>query len=125
MDPQDFPIISAEALLRSRTGRSLARPDEPITAENLEAFSPTEQTVAEATRRLEDLGFEVSHSGVTLTVLGEPVRFERVFEIKLTVEGGEREGFSTVRSESRPVIPDSLKGLVEEIVFPEPPELFS
>lgn len=37
MDRPTFPLISAEAILRSRTGRSLARPDEPITAENLEA----------------------------------------------------------------------------------------
>src|SRR5215210_8788639 len=123
MDCPNLPLVSAEAILRSRTGRSLARPDEPITAENLEAFSPTEQTVAEAARRLGELGFEVSHSGVTLTLLGEPSRFERVFGIELALVEGEQ-SFPAVRSAGRLQIPDSLEGLVDEIVFPEPPELF-
>ena len=125
MDRPTFPRISAEAILRSRTGRSLAHPDEPITAENLEAFSPSEQTLAVAIRRLRELGFEVAPSGVTLTILGEPVLFERVFGIKLALEGNAQEGFTTVRSAGHPVIPEALEGLVEEIVFPEPPELFT
>jgi len=125
MDGPDLPLISAEAILRSRTGRSLARPDESITAENIEEFSPTEETVAETSHRLEELGFVVSHSGVTLTVLGEPTRFESVFRVKLAMEKDEQTSAPTVRSEGELVMPDSLEDLVEEIVFPEPPEFFT
>jgi hypothetical protein len=119
MDRPDHPLISAEAILRSRTGRSLARPDEPITAENVEEFRPTEETVAEAKRRLEKLGFIVPNSGVTLTVLGDPAHFESVLGVKL-----ERDE-QTVHPQGELMIPDSLKGFVEEIVFPEPPEFFT
>jgi hypothetical protein len=123
MDRQNPSPISAEAILRSRTGRSLARADEPVTAENVEEFSPSEETVAEATRRFEELGFVVSQSGVTLTLLGEPSLFEKVFGVKLAVEEDER-GI-TVRAEGDPVVPDSLEDVVEGVVFPEPPEFFA
>jgi hypothetical protein len=120
----DPPPISAEVILRSRSGRSLSSPDEPVTAENVEQFGPTEATVAEARRRLEELGFVVPHSGVTLTVLGDAARFERVFGVKLAVEEDELAGDLAVRAEGEPVVPDSLAGVVEAVVFPEPPEFF-
>jgi site-specific DNA-cytosine methylase len=125
MDRPNLPLISAEAILRSRSGRSLARPDEPITAENVEEFSPTQETIAEASRRLEELGFAVSPSGVTLTVLGEPTRFERVFGVMLAMGKDEHAGGPTIQPQGELAMPDSLEALVEEIVFPEPPEFFS
>jgi hypothetical protein len=124
MNHQNPPLISAEAILRSRTGRSLARADEPVTAENIEEFSPSKETVTEATWRFEELGFVVSQSGVTLTLLGEPSLFEKVFGVSLTVEEGEQTRGITVRPEGDPVVPDSLKDVVEEVVFPEQPEFF-
>lgn len=124
MDRPNPPLISAEAILRSRTGRSLSRAAEPITAENIEEFSPTEKTVADASRRLEELGFVVPYAGLTLTVLGEPARFEEVFKVRLAMEEDEQASGPTVRPEGEPVVPDSLKDIVEGVVFPEPPEFF-
>ena len=69
-------IISAEGILKSKSGRSLARAGVAITAENIEEFSPAPETITEATRRLEELGFTVSQSGVTLTLLGNQLQFE-------------------------------------------------
>jgi hypothetical protein len=120
----DPPLISAEAILRSRSGRSLSSPEEPVTAENVERFGPTEATVAEARRRLEELGFVVPHSGVTLTVVGDAARFERVFGVKLVLEEDERTGGLAVSADGEPVVPDSLADVVEAVVFPEPPEFF-
>ena len=124
MNRPDPPPISAEAILRSNSGRSLSSPDEPVTAETVEQFGPTEATVAEARRQLEELGFFVPHSGVTLTVQGDVACFERVFGVKLAVEEDGRTGGLAVRIEGEPVVPDSLSDVVEAVVFPEPPEFF-
>jgi hypothetical protein len=118
------PILSAEVLLKSRSGRSMASPDVAITAENVEEFTPTPETIAEATKRLQELGFTVSQVGVTLTIEGELARFEKVFGVKLNVERDEAPGNVIVQPESELVIPESLKGVIEQVVFPKPPEFF-
>lgn len=125
MGRQLSSMISAEAILKSKTGRSLARPDVAITAENIEEFSPAAETIAEATRRFEGLGFAVPQSGVTLTLLGKPARFEEVFGVKLSLEKDKSTGGIVVHTDSEPVVPDSLKDAVETVVFPEPPEFFT
>jgi hypothetical protein len=119
-----FPMISAEAILKSKTGQSLALTDASITAENIEEYRPAAETIAEATRRFEELGFTVPQSGVTLTLLGQPAQFEAVFSVKLTIEKDKQTGSIVVHTESEPVVPDSLRDVVEKIVFPEPPESF-
>ena len=117
-------IISAEVILKSKSGRSLARAGIAITAENIEEFSPAPETITEATRRLEELGFTVSQSGVTLTLLGKQLQFEEVFRTKLTLEKDEPTGGIIVHPSGELVIPDSLSNTVEKVVFPEPPEFF-
>lgn len=118
------PVISAEALLKSRSGRSMTEGNIAITAENVEEFSPTPQVVAEATKRLQELGFTVSQGGVTLTLQGQSTQFEKVFGSKLNLETDESTGNITVQSESDLIIPESLKEVVEQVVFPEPPQFF-
>ncbi len=121
---QETSIISAEAILKSKSGRSLARADVPITAENIEEFTPEAKTIAEATRRLQELGFTVEQSGVTLTLLGKPAQFEEVFRVKLTLKKDESTGGIIVSPDGELVIPDSLRDIVEKVAFPEPPEFF-
>ncbi len=116
--------ISAEAILKSKSGRSLAREDVAITAENVEEFTPVAETVTEATQRLQELGFKVAQSGVTLTILGKPTQFEKVFKVRLTLEKDETTGDLMVNPERELVIPDSLRDVVEKVVFPERPEFF-
>lgn len=122
--PHTSVNVSAEAILKSRTGRSLNSPAAAITSENVEDFTPAPETVAEATGRLRELGFSVAPSGVTLTLLGEHALFEEVFQVKLTPRKDEETRATTVHPEGEPRIPDSLRGIVEKVVFPEPPELF-
>lgn len=117
-------IISAEAILKSKTGRSLARGDQAITAENVEQFSPAAETIAEATRRLHELGFTVEPSGVTLTLSGKPAQFEQVFKVRLTIAKDEPTGGIAVHPQGELEIPNSVRDVVEKVVFPEPPELF-
>ncbi len=124
MSQKGSSIISAEAILKSRTGKHLDRGDVPITARNVIEFTPSEETVTEASRRLASLGFHVVSTGVTLTLEGEQSVFEEVFRVNLTLEKDEPTGNLIVRPDREATIPDSLKDFVENVVFPEPPEFF-
>lgn len=124
MNQETSKVISAEAILKSKSGRSLARADVAITAENIEEFTPAAETIAQATQRLQKLGFKVVESGVTLTLQGKPAQFEEVFRVKLTLKKHEPTGNIVVHPEGDLVIPDSLRDVVEKVVFPEPPEFF-
>ena len=117
-------VISAEAILKSKTGRSLSRSDVAITSANVSEFIAAPETVAGAKQRLEELGFSVSESGVTLTLSGDPERFERVFGVRLSFKKHPQTGEKNAYCEGEVVIPDSLRDVVEAIVFPEPPEFF-
>ena len=78
--------ISAEVILKSESGRSMASSDIPITSENIEEFQPSEQVTKDATNRFKQLGFAVFSNGLTLTIEGEKSLFEKVFKVKLTRE---------------------------------------
>lgn len=116
--------ISAEVILKSKSGRSLVGKDVAITAENIEDFAPAPETVARATRGLQRLDFTVVQSGITLTIMGSPQQFETVFKVEITVEKDEETGNIIVHPEGEAAIPESLKDVVEGVVFPEPPEFF-
>ncbi len=117
-------MISTEAILTSRSGRSLAQGGAAVTAENIEEFKPTAATMAEATQRLQALGFTVTPGNVTLTLVGSQAQFEKVFRVHLTIEKDEHTGVTRVRPDGVVVIPDELRPIVEAVVFPEPPEYF-
>ena len=116
--------ISAEVILKSKSGRSLASTDVAVTAENIEEFTPPAETITKATRGLQKLGFTVAQSGVTLTILGKPAQFEEAFRVKLTLKKDEPTGGIIVHPDGELVIPHSLRDDVEKVVFPEPPEFF-
>lgn len=124
MDREISSIISAIAILKSKTGLSLARAEIAITAENIEEFKPTQETMTRAIQRLQELGFDVQPSAVTLTLLSKPALFEDVFKVKLTIKKDEQTGGIIVHPDRELVIPSSLKDVVEKVVFPEPPEFF-
>ena len=116
-------VVSAEAVLKSKSGRSLANETGAITSDNIEEFLPTPETVTKATEYFQSLGFTVPVSGVTLTLVGQPALFEEVFQIKLFLFKNPTTGSLIARSKEQPVIPDAIKPFVETIVFPEPPQL--
>jgi subtilase family serine protease len=119
------PSISAEVVLKSKSGRSLVDEDVPITSDNIEEFSPTEDTIKEAIHRLQQLGFTVPQTGVTLTIVGNQTQFEKVFGIKLALSNDKQKYGISIHSDREPVIPDSLKDIVEKLVFISPPKLLS
>lgn len=124
MKKEKSNMISAEVILKSKSGRSLAHPDKEITAVNIEEYTPSPDTIEMATQILEGYGFMVMPSEVTLTILGQPLQFEKVFKVKLTLNTNEKTSAIIVLADRDLGIPNSLKEYVEKIVFPEPPEFF-
>ena len=118
------PTISAEAILKSKSGRSLAREDVAITSENINEFTPSHETIREATRCLEELGFTVLQSGVTLTLTGKTELFEKVFRVKPTLKKDKPTGGVIVKPKGDLVVPEAFCDIIEEVVFPEPPNFF-
>lgn len=115
-------LVSAEVILKSKSGRSLASGDVAITSDNIEEFRPTQESIKKATQGLQKLGFTVSQGGVTLTIVGEQKLFEEVFKVKLTTK--KVAGGIEVRANTEASIPHSLSDIVEQVVFIPPPELY-
>lgn len=118
-------LVSLEALLPTESGRSLATEKGPITAKNVASFLPTAETIAAATRALQAEGFKVSPSETTITFTGSPELFERVFSVTLELKELEAGAVQVILHKPKGFkMPEKLKGLVEDIVAPEPPEYF-
>jgi hypothetical protein len=115
--------ISAEVVLKSKSGRSLVNEDFAVTSENIEEFSPTQETINKAIHGLKELGFSVPQTGITLTIVGNKTQFEEVFNIKLTLSRDKQKYGITVKSDREPAVPHVLKDVVEKVVFISPPEL--
>jgi hypothetical protein len=85
----------------------------------------------QASIALQKAGFKVLSVSFSITIGGEAELFEKVFRTKLikivkdvlpSIPGGAEEEY--YKPEKVPVIPDEFKDLVEEILFPEPPEYY-
>ncbi len=120
--------VSAEAILKSWTGRSLSGQGVEVTAENVTDFAPSTDVVLRAKAYFQKKGFRVGEVGTTMTISGSPPLFEDVFQVKLTVRATEMTegspGGVLARPQSEPVVPEQIKDIVEAVIFPEPPELF-
>ena len=115
--------ISAEVILKSKSGKSFIDSNVNVTSKNVADFYPTKKTIEDAKRQLQQMGFRVPISKITMTIEGEPKKFESIFKIKLQISENKLNRLS-ISCQSDPVIPDSLKNFVEKIIFPEEPEYF-
>lgn len=113
--------ISAEVILKSQTGRSLTE-GIPITSENIKDFQPSQETINEAVVIFRELGFTVSPSNITITIVGTKTLFEKVFDTKLQINTTDK-GISIPPTRDL-TIPDSLRHSVEKVIFIPPPEYF-
>jgi hypothetical protein len=116
--------ISAEVILKSKSGQSMVSTEAPITSDNIDEFRPSDLVVKDATKRLKQLGFAVSSNGLTLTIGGEKSLFEKVFKVKLIVEKDEETGRIIVHSNKELSVPAQLSDIIEKVVFIPPPTLF-
>jgi hypothetical protein len=117
----DDETISAEVILKSKTGRSLTEGTASITSNNIREFQPSLETTNEAKQGLSQLGFQVTPSDITMTVVGPKSLFEKVFDTQLQVNNTTKE-VSIISPNKDLPIPDSLQRSVEKVVFIPPPE---
>lgn len=124
--------VTAEILLRTKSGKSVAAAAEAITAENVAEYQVDEETIQSARVKLVAYGFEVGRGGAhSLSVSGDRELFERVFQTRLSsstsieAEPGVSVGTGPVyEAEVSPTIPDDLTDFVADVVFPRAPELY-
>jgi hypothetical protein len=116
--------VAAEAILRSRGGRTLSDGSAQVTSETLGQFEPDERDKLTAVRAFEALGFEVLDAGVTLTIAAEPETFERTLGVRLEVRRDAAPGERPASTTGPLRLPDELDGIVETVVFPDRPHLF-
>ena len=118
------PSVSAEVILKSKSGRSMIKNDIPITSKNIEEFRPSQQIIESATKYLERSGFTVTLNGITLTIEGERSLYERIFKVRLAVDKSGATGRTNVRSDKELTIPPELSDIAEGVVFVPQPEYF-
>ncbi len=120
-------IVTAEVILRSANGKSILEATEGVTAATIAQYRVSQDVIDEATKQLTALGFTVKTVGpVSLTIVGEPTTFERVFQTKLLQSvdksGGTRPAFYQAQDPIQ--IPSPLSTLVAGVTLPVPPDFF-
>lgn len=127
-------VVSFEAALCSRTGKSMFDPGVILTPEHLEKFVPKIGIAEQAARELQKLGFRILNVG-TFSVSGEAKReeWEAVFQTQVKEEsllfsythpelGGRT--FLTHVAKVPFKIPEELDNLVEKAYPQKPPTFF-
>lgn len=118
--PSDEKAIRAHVVLRGKGGVSATDP--ALTPAHVDQAVATPQTVEEASRFLKSHGFTIRRvSPTSIMVEAPPRQFQLAFKAKPT-------RVPTDTTTSRPIytwdeppkIPDSLKNVVAEVVFPRP-----
>ena len=141
MSKSDRQTFTANVVLKSERGLSMA--DEPnyITKNNIKDFLPSKETMSQAIQELQKLGFTVPEASFfdkcktgsarfpTITIIGKPELFEKVFNVRpidkksaTSVESSRKRGDSTVGKRVTP--PDNLKELIDYIFFTDVEAIF-
>jgi subtilase family serine protease len=124
--------VTTEVILRSANGSSILDAKEGITAENIEKYKVGREVIEEASKKLEELGFEVLQAGpVGLTISGDRALFESVFQTTLEARSMEimptkvsGAGVSYYEAIKPIKIPEDLSPLIADVALPAPPEFF-
>lgn len=120
-------VISAQVLLRSESGKTIAA-DTIITSETISDYVPSPQDVAWASEVLADRGFDVAELvGISFSITAPASTFEEFFETQLCRE--EDGGMKAVRDDGSlgyelplTALPESIADLVVAITFTPPPD---
>jgi subtilase family serine protease len=126
-------MVAATVSPRSRGGTPLFEAPGPITSENVQNFYSDDQVIADATRELQKLGFEVSlTSPTTLSIRGPRKLYEDVFGVPLEKDTAkvihghdvEQEYFKTPDNQLlKP--PENLAHLIEGVAIAHPPTYYA
>ena len=117
-------VLSAELILKSKTGLHLNKTSDPITQENIEKYKPPDELLESVVGHFNTYGFTVDKGDITISITGEKELFEKVFDTKLIVEH-DQEQIARISWQGFPKIPEKVKDSVLDVVFPQPPEFFN
>jgi len=116
--------ISAEVIFKSKIGKSMIKSDSPITSKNIHEFEPPAENIKIVMKKLKELGFEVFQNGITVTLVGDPLLFEKIFKTKLSIRRNKK-NIMSVNPDKEPVCPQEFSDVIEKIVFPPAPIFFN
>ncbi|MCP3890318.1 MAG: hypothetical protein GY702_15830 [Desulfobulbaceae bacterium] len=123
----DQHVLSAQIIIRSINGDKI-EPDTVLTSENIHNFTPSTESINNATTFFKEKGFLVGNFvGISFSITGPTELFEAVMKVKVKIEANKRGTFiRNDGSETATLEGDALThlphGLVESIAFAEPPE---
>jgi predicted transcriptional regulator len=104
-----------------------------ITRETYKTLRPGKEVVEKAAESLQKLGFTIEAEGVvSISISGRKETFEKVFDIQFEkksqvlstgdeIKGTEASYYVPI---GKPKVPEHLKDLVYDVVFPVPPTAF-
>ncbi|WP_298822518.1 hypothetical protein [uncultured Roseibium sp.] len=111
-------IFGAQVVLKQSDGSSILDATESLTAATIERYRLPAETVGEARKALEALGFRVvGDDGTTLSVEGSRAHFAEVFGLEV---GAAQAGVAAHATK----IPDDAQSFVADVIVPPKPSLF-
>lgn len=118
--------LMATVYLRSMSGRSLLQ--EGIAGTDPTPFISSPETIQRAISELKKCGFTIEAKGVTLSISGSPELFEKIFDVKISIEEIKRKGPGQIHPRSwfiyhssKPVMKiQELEDFIEGIVLAKP-----
>lgn len=112
--------IMAEAVLKPMQGKSFLHSSEPVLSENINQFNIPDETIKKAKELFKQSGIAVVQTGMTLSLMGLPEKFEALLDVKMIVSKAHSEGEQYLIPNKDPVIPEAMQPFVDAIVFPKP-----
>ena len=113
--------VYANVVLKTPSGQSVL--DKSATAVLIDELRPDSMAVAKATAWLEQTGFRVDQSGITLSVSGPQSQFEAVFGMHLTAY--QQDGQTYYRIDKPATIPAPMRAIIQAIMPAEPTQYFN
>lgn len=127
-------LVTGIVFLKSKSGKSLTIDKDLVTSKKIEEYRPKIETINNAIKILEKLGFAVAEKNfplenlINLTITGKQALFEKVFKVKLHFEkrkpSFESPGGTVFYADGDLMIPQSMKDVVDKVVLGEPVEFF-
>ena len=118
--------LMATVYLKSTSGRSLLQ--EGIAGTDPTPFISSPETIQRAISELKKRGFTIEAKGVTLSISGSPELFEKIFDVKISIEEIKRKDPEQIHPQSwfiyhssKPVMQlKELEDAIEGIILAKP-----
>lgn len=118
--------VMATVYLKSTSGHSLLQ--EGIAGTDPTPFISSPETIQRAISELKKHGFTIEAKGVTLSISGSPELFEKIFDVKISIEEIKRKDLGQIDPQSwfiyhssKPVMQlKELEDLIEGIILTKP-----